>query len=182
MDFLKNKKSIFLKNVFFVGSFLIFFIFYIFLLNFYENKILNQLKEISSLKAEIINTENQIQNSIKLQRINNLIKQKTGQELKSIIYQINQKLNKDFETTKNIIVNKLNNENWSIKTTNFQKENNFLEITLELSLEDLNKFFNFLTKEGILWQIQSLNISKLITQPSTTSTNIYTINFSIKTK
>lgn len=204
MKFLKNKEEGFSsRNFVYIGVFLVLFALYVFLLFFYQNKIINKLKEINSLKTQIGGSEKQWQEYLKIQRINNLIKQETGKDLPAILYEVRQKIDRDFENTKKLIVDKLNKENWQIKTTNFQSENKILEITFELPVEDTNKFFNFLVKEGLLWQIQNLNISKetatiqentnslenttsnqeVSTKTTSTKSSLfYIINFSIRTK
>ncbi len=179
--FTSNNKVFIYRSLIFVVVFLIILIGYFFLLNFYKNKILTKIKEIDNLKIEILQSQSQFEKARRLQIINNLIKQKTNKDLKVIIYELQQKLNRDFETTKNLILDKLAKENWQIQKTQFQENEKKINIVFLLSQNDYDKFSEFLFKEALVTQINELKINKLSPDEKST-TSLYVIDLTLQIK
>ncbi len=168
-----NKNFLYKGLIYFVVLIIV-LAFYFFLLYFYENKIIKKMEEINNLKTKLTLLQSQTEKVNQLRRIENLVKQRTNKDLKSVINEIEKKLNRNLEATKDLISNQLNQENWQIQLLNLQEEYNVLEVYFQIPQNDYDKFFNFLSKEALLWQIKQLRINK--------ATNTYNIYLKLEAK
>jgi hypothetical protein len=167
-------KHFLFKGLIFIFIFVLLSIGFFGLLNFYKNKILKEIEAINKLKEQIAISQGQADKATRLQKLDSLIYQKTGKNLKEIISEVQRKLNRDFQTTRALIFDKLTKENWEIKRTNFQENDKIIEVTFQILQPDYDKFFAFLEEEGILWQIRELRIDK--------TENAFVINLKLQTK
>lgn len=179
--FTSSNKVFIYRSLIFVVAFLIILIGYFFLLNFYKNKILAKIKEIDNLKTDILQSQSQLEKVRRLQIINNLIKQKTNKDLKAIISELQQKLDRDFNTIKNLVLDKLAKENWQIQKTQFQENEKKMNIIFLLPQNDYDKFSEFLFKEALIPQINELKISKFYPNENST-TSLYLIDLILQLK
>ena len=147
-----------------VGVFSLAFIFlilgYVYLLNFYSKKIIGKITEINSLKEQIVQNQTALQKENQLQKIKVLIEQKANKELSAILFDIQQKLDRDFEKTKNLILNKIQEENWRAIKTSFNEQEKKLNFVFQINQNDLNKFYNFMMETGLFWQTTDLKAEK----------------------
>ncbi|GIW67574.1 MAG: hypothetical protein KatS3mg096_442 [Candidatus Parcubacteria bacterium] len=153
--------KIYLKIAVFTLIFLLITVGYFFILNFYSQKTLAKINEINNLKEKLIQNQATIESQNKIKKIVSLIEQKTGKELKTILFEANQKLDRDFETTKNLVNEKLQKENWSIQTTSFNQQEKKLTFIFQLPESDLEKFSNFMIESGLIWQTINFKIDKI---------------------
>jgi len=153
-------RKTYVKVVFFSLFFILLIIAYIFLLNFYSKKILSQIQEINSLKEKIIQAQTISQKKIQLQKLKNAIEQKTNKELSSTLFDLQQKLDRDFEKTKNLILSKLQEENWQVQKTTFNQEEKKLNFIFQIPESDFTKFYDFMIENALVWQITDLKIEK----------------------
>jgi hypothetical protein len=159
-----NKNIIFqnirIKVAVFAISFIFILLLYTFLLNLFSKKILNNINEINLLKEKI--NQNQIitEQENQLQKIKLLIEQKFNKDMPAILFDLNKKFNKDFEEIKNLVLDKIKQENWQIIQTNFNQETKKLNFIFQIPNDDFDKFYNFLIKEYLIWQINNIKIEK----------------------
>jgi hypothetical protein len=154
-------KRVYLKNSLFLGIFIGIGFLHFFLLHFYSNKLLGKTREINAIKDQIMQAQISSQKETNAKRIINLIQQKSGKDLSSIIVTIQQKINHNFETTKNLFSTKIQKENWQLKGTNFNQQENKLNFTFQIPLNDFDNFYNYLIDSGLVWQVSNFKINKL---------------------
>jgi hypothetical protein len=147
---------------------------YFFLLNFYSKKILSQIQEINSLKEKINQAQAAFQKENQLQKLKILIEQKTGKDLPAILFDLQQKLNRDFEKTKNLVSEKIKKENWRVTKTSFNQEEKKLNFVFQIPDSDFSKFYDFMIEESLIWQTIDLKIDK--------NNNFWQIELNLKTK
>jgi hypothetical protein len=174
MNYSAALKNIRTKVIIFSLGFILLIGVYFFLLNFYSKKILSQIQEINSLKEKINQVQAAFQKENQLQKLKILIEQKAGKDLPAISFDIQQKLNRDFEKTKNLISEKIQKENWQIIKTSFNQEEKKLNFVFQIPDSDFSKFYDFMIEEGVIWQTTDLKIDK--------NNNFWQIELNLKTK
>lgn len=163
MELLNSIKKSYYKLSLFIVIFIVVIIIHFFLLNFYKKNILKNIEEINNLKNRIFEEQNNLDKANKLNRINLLVKQRTNQNLDSIISNIQSKINRNFEEIKNLMTEKIMKEGWQVKATSIQENNKKINFVLIINNSDFDKFYDFLTESGIIWQIDGLKIKKTST-------------------
>jgi hypothetical protein len=153
-------KKIYLKVVIFIFVFIFLTAGYFFLLNFYSKKILGKIKEINNLEEKIIQYQSALQKQNQLEKMKILIEQKSKKELPAILFDLQQKLNKDFETMKKLILDKIQQENWKIIQTNFNLGEKKLNFVFQIPEYDFSKFYDFIIENGLIWQMTDFKIEK----------------------
>lgn len=161
MSFSSALKRLYLKITVLFVIFLGILGVYFFLFNFYAKKLLNKINQINSLKEQILQNQVSLEKENKSKKIVTLINQKTNKELSAILFAIQQKLNRNFEVTKNLVLEKLKKENWQVKVTNFNQQENKLNFVFQLPDNDFENFYNFMIDSGLIWQIISFKINKI---------------------
>jgi hypothetical protein len=167
-------KNIRTKVIIFSLGFILLIGLYFFLLNFYSKKILSQIQEINSLKEKINQTQSAFQKESQLQKLKILIEQKAGKDLPTILFDLQQKLNIDFEKTKNLVSEKIQKENWQVIKTSFDQEEKKLNFVFQIPDNDFKKFYDFMIEESLVWQIIDFKINK--------NNNFWQIELNLKTK
>ena len=174
MNYSTALKNIRIKVIIFSVGFILLIGFYLFLLNFYSKKILSQIQEINLLKAKINQSQTTFQKENQLQKLKILIEQKAGKDLPTILFDLQQKLNIDFEKTKNLVYEKIQKENWRVIQTSFNQEEKKLNFVFQIPDSDFSKFYDFMIKEGLIWQTTDLKIDK--------NNDFWQIELNLKTK
>jgi hypothetical protein len=167
-------KNIRTKVIIFSLGFILLIGAYFFLLNFYSKKILSQIQEINSLKEKINQAQAALQKENQLQKLKILIEQKAGKDLPAILFDIQQKLDRDFKKTKNLISEKIQKENWQVIKTSFNQEEKKLNFVFKIPDSDFSKFSDFIIEEGLIWQTTDLKIDK--------NNDFWQIELNLKTK
>jgi hypothetical protein len=167
-------KNIRTKVIIFSLGFILLIIGYFFILNLYSKKILNQIEEINLLKEKINQAQAAFQKESQLQKLKILIEQKTEKDLPAILFDIQQKIDRDFEKTKNLVYEKIQKENWQIIKTTFNQEEKRLNFIFQIPDSDFSKFYDFMVEEGLVWQTIDLKIYK--------NNNLWQIELNLKTK
>jgi hypothetical protein len=174
MNYSTALKNIRIKVIIFSVGFILLIGFYLFLLNFYSKKILSQIQEINLLKAKINQSQTALQKENQLQKLKILIEQKAGKDLPAILFDLQQKLNRDFEKTKNLVSGKIQKENWRVIQTSLNQEEKKLSFAFQIPDSDFSKFYDFMIKEGLIWQTTDLKIDK--------NNDFWQIELNLKTK
>jgi hypothetical protein len=73
-----------------------------------------------------------------------LIEQKAGKDLPTILFDLQQKLNRDFEKTKNLVSEKIQKENWRVIQTSLNQEEKKLSFAFQIPDSDFRKFYDFM--------------------------------------
>jgi len=167
-------KNIRTKVIIFSLGFVLLIGLYFFILNFYSKKILSQIQEINSLKEKINQAQASLQKESQLQILKILIEQKAGKDLPAILFDLQQKLNRDFEKTKNLVSEKIQKENWQVIKTNFNQEEKKLNFVFQIPNSDFGKFYDFMIEESLIWQTTDLKIDK--------NNDFWQIELNLKTK
>jgi hypothetical protein len=160
MNYSTSLKNIRKKVIIFSLGFILLIVGYFFILDFYSKKILKQIGEINSLKEKINQTQADFQKENQLQKLKIMIEQKAGKDLPSILFDLQQKLNRDFEKTKNLVSEKIQKENWQVIKTSFNQEEEKLDFIFQIPDSDFSKFYDFMIEEGLIWQTTDLKINK----------------------
>jgi hypothetical protein len=160
MNYSTSLKNIRKKVIIFSLGFILLIVGYFFILDFYSKKILKQIGEINSLKEKINQTQADFQKENQLQKLKIMIEQKAGKDLPSILFDLQQKLNRDFEKTKNLVSEKIQKENWQVIKTSFNQEEDKLDFIFQIPDSDFSKFYDFMIEEGLIWQTTDLKINK----------------------
>jgi len=153
-------KNTYLKTVIFALGFIFLILGYVYLLNFYSKNIISKITEINSLKEQILQNQVILKKENQLQKTKTLIEQKANKELSAILFDIQQKLDRDFEETKNLILDKIQEENWQAIRTSFNEQEKKLNFVFQINQNDFIKFYNFMTNTGLLWQTIDLKAEK----------------------
>ena len=153
-------KNTYLKTGIFALGFIFLILGYVYLLNFYSKNIISKITEINSLKEQILQNQVILKKENQLQKTKTLIEQKANKELSAILFDIQQKLDRDFEETKNLILDKLQEENWQAIRTSFNEQEKKLNFVFQINQNDFIKFYNFMTNTGLLWQTIDLKAEK----------------------
>jgi hypothetical protein len=159
MDYGVALKNIRKKVIIFSLGFILLIGVYFFLLNFYSKKILNQIQEINLLKEKINQTQIAFQKENQLQKLKALIEQKANKDLPTILFDLQQKLDRDLEKTKNLVSEKIQKENWQVIKTSFNQEEK-INFIFQVPESDFSKFYDFMIEEGLIWQTDDLKIDK----------------------
>jgi Rad3-related DNA helicase len=157
LNVFRNTKT---KAVIYVLGFILLIAGYFFILNFYSKRIINKIQEINSLKEKIRQANENLERENQFKKLKASIEQKAGKDLPSILFGLQQKLDRDFEKTKDLILNKLKEANWQTVKTNFNPQEKKLGFFLEIPDVDLSKFYNFIIEDGLVWDIADLKINK----------------------
>jgi hypothetical protein len=160
MDYGVALKNIRKKVIIFSLGFILLIGVYFFLLNFYSKKILNQIQEINLLKEKINQTQIAFQKENQLQKLKALIEQKANKDLPTILFDLQQKLDRDLEKTKNLVSEKIQKENWQVIKTSFNQEEKKINFIFQVPESDFSKFYDFMIEEGLIWQTDDLKIDK----------------------
>jgi predicted PurR-regulated permease PerM len=154
-------KRVYAKIAIFFGVFVVIFIAYFFLINFYSRILIQKINEIAFLKEKIIQRQISLEKENKIKRLITLIEQKSNKELPAILFNIQQKINRDFEAVKNLVLENIQKENWQIKTTNFNQQENKLNFVFQITDKDFDNFYNFMIDSGLIWQTINLKLNKV---------------------
>jgi len=160
MNYSTALKNIRTKVIIFSLGFILLITGYFFLLNFYSKKILKQIQEINSLKEKLSQFQAALQKESQLKKLKFLIEQKANKELPAILFDLQQKLDIDFEKAKNLISERLQKENWKIIRTSFNQEEKKLNFVFQIPVEDFDKFYNFMLDSNLIWKIIDLKVDK----------------------
>jgi hypothetical protein len=174
MNFSNALKRVYSKIAIFFSVFVVIFVVYFFLLNFYSQRLIKKINEINSLKEKIIQSQTSLEKENRIKRLITLIEQKSNKELPAILFDIQQKISRNFETVKNLVSEKIQKENWQIKTTNFNQQENKLNFVFQIPDEDFDNFYNFMIDSGLIWQTINLKINKV--------NNFWEINLTLQAK
>lgn len=153
-------KKLYKKVGIFSSIFIVILSLYLFLFYFYSKNLIKKIEKINALKDQYYQSQISIEKENKLKRLTTIIQQKTKKELPALLYDIQQKLNHNFETTKKLILDKIQKENWQIKSANFYQEENKVNIVFQIPSDDFKKFYDFMINSGLVWQIIKLNLNQ----------------------
>ena len=156
----KTLKFLYLKLASASLIFLIFLVSFIFVLKFYEKIIIQKIENINILKENINQNKSTRERELKFQQLKLFFQQKTGREITTVLFDLQQKLNPDFNKTKDLILKKIDNENWQIIGSNFNFEEKKINLILELPQEKIENFLRFLKDQLLIIKIESLKIEK----------------------
>lgn len=168
MDLEQIVKKIYKRVILFGLIFIILSVSLFFLLNFYSQRLIKQIKEINELKENLLQKQLAKSRELELNRLALEIQQKTGKEISAILYDTNQKLERNLHDIKKIMDEKISLYGW--KAQSDIKENE-LSYNLEIPSKNINDFYNFLMEELILARIKDFKIEK--------GNNIFLINLRI---
>lgn len=157
----KTLKLIYKKILFLFSIFIFTISLLIISIQFYSNILIEKINQINNISEEIIKNQNYLKYESEFRILNSLFKEKTNNDIKQILFKINEKKNKDLETFKNLIINKAKEENWELvkyETINELNKNNLINFEIKIKPQDINNFYNFLINEGIYFKIKEMNI------------------------
>jgi len=151
-------KKIYLKSLIFIFILIGIIVGYVFILNFYNKKIVLKINELNLVRQKQITYQKNLIQQTEFKKINNLIKQKTNQEPSYFLSKINPKLNLTFEDTKKLVLDEISKNNWQIKNSSSLPQE--LRIVFELRKEEIDKLFDFLLSNLMLKFLGSIKIQK----------------------
>lgn len=175
MEFKSALGPLYKKLAIFTFIFLLLLGLYIFSLKFYSDRITQRVETFHTLKEEIAKSQVSTEEELKLRQLANLIQSKTGKDLNAILYDVQNKLERNFDTTKNLLLNKFAQSNWKVNSSNFDPEAGKLYFVLEIPQTDIESFLDFLIEEALILKIENFKIIK-----SATSTYQIEISFKLK--
>lgn len=156
MDLEEIIKRIYKRVFLFAFIFLVILVSFIFLLRFYSAKLIKQIVEINNLKENLLKQEEEQSKERELNRLALEIKQKTGKELSSILYDAGQKLNRNLDEIQKLLNEKFIFYDWKI--LNKEIKENELNYSLEVPSKDFSLFYNLLKEEVLIPKIKELKI------------------------
>lgn len=148
------------KLIFSIFIFLILLILNFLLLNLYYKNLKKKIEEINNIKQKIVLSRNIQDQENQYKQLLNSIEQKLGTSSEVVLYNLQQKIERNFENIKNLILNKVKEENWKIISTNFNQNENRLNIVFQIPIKDYQKFSDFIINELLVLKIESLTIEK----------------------
>lgn len=155
----KSLKVLYLKLTIVSFIFILTLVGFILSLGFYEKEIMKKIQNINLLKKEIIKNQVAKDEEAKFKQLFNLFLEKTGREIKTVLYDFQEKSNLDNEKIKNLFSEKIKKEKWEV--SNFSVDDNKINISFIVPINEINKFFEFIESNFLLLtRIKNLKIER----------------------